>query len=53
MCFPGAVLGSVMFNIFNGVDDGIECSLSRFTDDVKSEEMGCAAIQRELSKLEK
>lgn len=35
MCIPGAVLGSVMFHIFNGVDGGIECSLNKFTD-VKS-----------------
>ncbi|GAB0179328.1 mitochondrial enolase superfamily member 1 [Grus japonensis] len=55
----GSVLDPILLsNFINGLDDGAECTISKFADDTKLGRMGdtpegLAAIQRDLNRLEK
>jgi len=49
-CPQGFTLGLVLFKIFINLYSGIECTLSKFADDLKE---GKNSIKRNLKKLDK
>lgn len=55
----GSILNPAPFNTFiNDLDNGVECTLSKFTDQMKlggvaASPEGCAAIHRDHNRLER
>ena len=55
---PQGVVGSILFNIFNDLGDGTECTFRKFVGHTKlgvvaDKSHDCAAIQKDLERLNK